>query len=61
MKFEWRDALEDGFAILSKLDELESARYNIAYHIYDTVSSIGYDPIDRDNIASYRERIDLCS
>lgn len=50
-----RDVMEDGFVILSALDDLESARNNVPFHIYDTVKSVGYDPMDRDNIASYKK------
>ena len=56
-KWEKRDVMEDGFEILSALDELESARSKIACHIYDTVMSVGYDPLDRDNIQLYRDLI----
>ena len=44
----------DCYKILSLLDELETARGKIPYSIYDTVKSLGYDPIDRDNLSTYR-------
>lgn len=51
------DVMEDGFVILSSLDDLESVRNNVPLHIYDTVTSVGYDPMDRDNIASYKKML----
>lgn len=48
---------EDGFEILSLLDELENARNQISLSVYDNVPTLGYDPIDRDNMNSYREKL----
>lgn len=51
------NAVDDGFEILSFLDELEQARNKIDSSIYDTVTTLGYDPLDRDNMNSYREKL----
>lgn len=56
-KYRKYDVMEDGFVILSTLDDLESVRTNVPIHIYDTVKSVGYDPMDRDNIASYKKML----
>ena len=52
-----RDVFEDGYSIMSLLDELEEKRGIIPLDIYDVVASKGYDPMDRDNINSYRDMI----
>lgn len=46
-----------GHEILSQLDELEHARNKIKRSVYDTVEELGYDPMDSDNIRSYRDKI----
>lgn len=51
---EKRNIYNDCYEILSLLDELESARGKIPYSVYDTVKSLGYDPIDGDNLSTYR-------
>ena len=51
---ERRNIHNDCYEILSLLDELESARAKIPYSVYDAVKSLGYDPIDRDNLSTYR-------
>lgn len=51
---EKRNIHNDCYEILSLLDELESAREKIPDSVYDTVKSLGYDPIDRDNLNTYR-------
>lgn len=55
--FPKRNALEDGFEVLSLLDELETARNQIDLSVYDTAKSLRYDPIDLDNVNSYRNKI----
>lgn len=55
LKYAKRDVMEDGFVIFAALDDLESARNNVPPYIYDTVKSVGYDPVDRDNIALYKK------
>lgn len=51
---EKRNIHNDCYEILSLLDELETARGKIPYSIYDFVKSLGYDPIDHDNLSTYR-------
>lgn len=51
------DAMETCNEILVKLDELEEIRNKISNEIYDVVPEIGYDPLDRDNINSYRDSL----
>ena len=54
-KYGKQDVMEDSLVIFSILDDLESARNNVPIYIYDTVKSVGYDPMDRDNIALYKK------
>lgn len=58
MKIKKRDVFEDGSEIFSLLYDLEYARNKIPLSVYDIVYDIGYDPIDRDNINNYRDKID---
>lgn len=51
---EKRNIHNDCYEILTLLDELETARGKIPYSVYNTVESLGYDPIDRDNLNTYR-------
>lgn len=52
-----RSAFDDGYEILSQLDELEHAKNKIKRSVYDTVEELGYDPMDSDNIRFYRDKI----
>ena len=53
-----RNVFDDGYEIRSALGELECARNAIVRSVYDTVEDIGFDPMDLDNINSYRDKID---
>lgn len=52
-----RNAFDAGYDILSQFDKLEHARNKIKRSVYDTVEELGYDPMDSDNISSYRDKI----
>ena len=49
--------LDGGAEFLSLLDELEQSRNMISLSVYDTVPDLGYDPLDRDNMNAYRDKI----
>lgn len=61
LRWEKRDAFEAGGEIILLLDALEVARNQIKLEIYDIVDSLGYDPLDRDNMNSYRTRLKTAS
>ena len=42
---------------MEQLDILEEARNSISYSVYDMPPTMEFDPLDRDNINSYREMI----
>ena len=54
-----KQTIFDKKALLALLDDLEEKRGGIPLEVYDTVPSIGYDPLDHDNMNSYRDRINL--
>lgn len=51
---EKRNIYNDCYDILALLDQLEEARGRMPRSVYDTVKSLGYDPIDCDNLNTYR-------
>ncbi len=54
-----RQTVFDKKVLLHLLDDLEEKRNEIPLEVYDIVPAIGYDPLDRDNMNSYRDRINL--
>lgn len=47
----------DADELMEQLDILEEARNSISYSVYDMPPTMEFDPLDRDNINSYREMI----
>lgn len=56
-----RNPFEDGQRIVQLLYDLDISRSKIPLTIYDTIHSLGFDPIDRDNISSYRDGINTAT
>lgn len=52
-----RDVFDDGYEILLILDEIQQARNQIGLSVYNNVPDLGYDPLDRDNIDQYKDKI----
>lgn len=54
---ERRNIFDDSELIVLWLNDLENARNHLPLEIYDILPEKGYDPVDRDNLNSYRDRI----
>lgn len=52
-----RDVYEDRENVYLWLDELEAARNQLPYTLYDILPEKGYDPSDRDNLNRYRDQL----
>lgn len=52
-----RDVYEDRENVYLWLGELEAARNQLPYTLYDILPEKGYDPADRDNLNSYRDQL----
>lgn len=55
--FEKRDIFTDSADVFLMLNELETARNKLPRKLYDILPQKGYDPADRDNLNSYRDKL----
>ncbi len=56
-----RDVTEDGCQVRILLDDLLEARRRVPREVYDVVVSLGFDPLDEDNVTAYKDSIDAAN